>query len=65
MKSSKNFQKSKKKKHFDNDDELRTKKVGSTKKSKYFKREIEEELDESEEFDLFGFKDDDTEESDE
>lgn len=61
MKSSKNFQKSKKTRNFDGDGELRAKKADSSKKSKYFKKEIEDELDEDEEFDLFGFKDDEDE----
>jgi len=58
MKSSKNFQKSKKTKHFDGEGELKAKKGGSSKKSKYFKKEIEDELDDSEEFDLFKFSED-------
>lgn len=58
MKTSKNFHKSKKSKPFDGDGEARLKKVGSpSKKKKYFKREIQEEIDETEEFDLFAFKD--------
>ena len=65
MKSSKNFQKSKKSRHFDNEGEMKLKKVGSSKKTKYFKKEIEDELDESDEFDLFGFNKDDSEEDEE
>ena len=57
MKSSKNFQKAKKTRSFDGDGESRIKKLDSSKKSKYFKKEIEDELDEDEELDLFGFKD--------
>ncbi len=66
MKSSKNFQKSKKTRNSDGDSELRTKKMDSSRKSKYFKKEIENEIDEDEEFDLFGFKDgiDESEEDD-
>jgi len=62
MKSSKNFQKSKKTRHFEHEAETKVKKVGSSKKTKYFKREIEEELDEPEELDLFGFNDNESEE---
>lgn len=64
MKSNKNFQKSKKHRPFDEDNEIRAKKVGSPeKKSKNFKKEIFEEIDEFEEIDLFG-KNEDYEDSD-
>lgn len=58
MKSSKNFHKSKKSTSFDGDNEPRGKKMSTSKKSKYFKKEIEDEIDDDEELDLFGFKDD-------
>ena len=64
MKSNKNFQKSKKTNNFEGDSDTKMKKVDSSKKIKYFKKEIEDEIDESEEFDLFGFNDDDAEEPD-
>ncbi|HRW61892.1 MAG TPA: hypothetical protein P5132_00310 [Bacteroidales bacterium] len=68
MKSNKNFQKSKKQRPFDEEYESRVKKVGSEKKSKNFKREIFEELDEFEEFeeiDLFGKTEEDEDYEDE
>lgn len=59
MKSNKSFQKSKKSKHFDDNQELRIKKVdSSSKKKKNFKKEIYNEIDELEELDLFGNKND-------
>ncbi len=59
MKSSKNFQKTKKTRSFDNEREPRIKKVGNTnKKQKNYKKEIYHEIDEDEELDLFGKKDD-------
>lgn len=57
MKSNKNFQKSKKSVPFNDDREAKVKKVeGSTKKTKYFKKEIFDEIDEFEDLDLFGNK---------
>mgnify|MGYP001276933994 FL=1 len=59
MKSNKNFQKSKKHRPFDEDNEIRAKKVGlPEKKSKNLKKEIFEEIDEFEEIDLFGNNED-------
>lgn len=55
MKSNRNFQKSKKSNSFDEEKELRVKKVGTGKKKKNLKQEIFAEIDEEdEEFDLFG-----------
>ncbi|MCB2197415.1 MAG: hypothetical protein KQH79_16265 [Bacteroidetes bacterium] len=55
MKSNRNFQKTKKSNSFDEEKELKVKKVGTGKKKKNFKKEIFAELDEEEEeFDLFG-----------
>lgn len=55
MKSNRNFQKSKKSNSFDNEKEMRIKKVGAGKKKKNFKQEIFSEIeDDDEEFDLFG-----------
>lgn len=59
MKSNKNFQKSKKSSSFNDDREVKVKKVeGSSKKKKYFKKEIFDEIDEFEDLDLFGNKED-------
>ncbi len=59
MKSNKNFQKSKKSSSFIDDREVKVKKVeGSSKKKKYFKKEIFDEIDEFEDLDLFGNKED-------
>lgn len=64
MKSKRNFQKSKKSNSFDQEREIRIKKVGSDKKKKNFKKEIFSEIDEDdEELDLFG-KDEDSDEED-
>jgi hypothetical protein len=55
MKSSRNFHKSKKPNSFDEEREMKVKKVGTGKKKKNFKQEIYAEIDEvDEEFDLFG-----------
>ena len=58
MKSNKNFQQSKKNKSFENEREMKIKKVNGSKKKKYFKKEIFDEIEEFEDLDLFG-KDDD------
>lgn len=59
MKSNKNFQKSKKSSSFNDDREAKVKKVeDSSKKKKYFKKEIFDEIDEFEDLDLFGNKED-------
>lgn len=58
MKSNKNFQQSKKNKSFENEREMKVKKVNGSKKKKYFKKEIFDEIEEFEDLDLFG-KDDD------
>jgi len=65
MKSNKNFQKSKKHRPFDEEYDSRVKKIGSEKKSKNFKREIFEEIDEFEEIDLFGKNEEDEDYEDE
>ncbi|HKL09436.1 MAG TPA: hypothetical protein VJ896_11720 [Bacteroidales bacterium] len=54
MKSNKNFQKSKKNKSFDNEREMNVKKVTGSKKEKYFKKEIYDEIEEFEDLDLYG-----------
>ncbi|HSH51042.1 MAG TPA: hypothetical protein VK982_04880 [Bacteroidales bacterium] len=54
MKSTKNFQKSKKSKSFDNEREMKIKKVNGPKKKKYFKKEIFDEIEEFEDLDLYG-----------
>lgn len=55
MKSNRNFQKTKKSNSFDEERDMKVKKVGTGKKKKNFKKEIFAELDEEdEEFDLFG-----------
>lgn len=60
MKSSKNFQKSKKSNSFGGTEEMKVKKVSSpSKKEKNFKNTLYNEIDEFEELDLFGYKDDD------
>ncbi len=60
MKSNKNFQKSKKSKSFEGNEEVKVKKVGlSSKKKKNLKKEIFNEIDEFEEIDLFGYKEED------
>jgi hypothetical protein len=60
MKPNKNFQKSKKSNSFDGNEEMRAKKVNSpSKKEKNFKNAMFKEIDELEEIDLFGYKDDD------
>ncbi len=58
MKSNKNFQKSKKNKSFENEREMKVKKVNGSKKKKYFKKEIFDEIEEFEDLDLFGKNDD-------
>lgn len=59
MKSNKNFQKSKKSNSLKDDREVKVKKVeDSSKKKKYFKKEIFDEIDEFEDLDLFGKKED-------
>lgn len=59
MKSNKNFQKSKKANSFDSERDSKVKKVGaSSKKTKYFKKEIFDELDELGDIDLFEEKED-------
>jgi len=58
MKSNKNFQKSKKSKSFDNEREMNVKKVQGSKKKKYFKKEIFDEIEEFEDLDLYGKSDD-------
>ena len=58
MKSNKNFQKSKKSNSFDNEREMKSKKAGEpSKKKKNLKREIYNELEDFEDLDLFGNKD--------
>jgi hypothetical protein len=60
MKSSKNFQKSKKSRSFEGNEDAKVKKVGlSSNKKKNLKKEIYSEIDEFEEIDLFGYKEDD------
>lgn len=55
MKSNRNFQKSKKSNSFDDEKEMKIKKVGAGKKKKNFKQEIFSEIEEDDdEFDLFG-----------
>ena len=57
MKSNRNFQKSKKSNSFDQEREMKSRKaVVFSKKKKYFKREIYEELEEFGDIDLFGNK---------
>ncbi|MFO7827077.1 MAG: hypothetical protein R6V23_00530 [Bacteroidales bacterium] len=58
MKSSKNFQKSKKPKSFDDEREMKAKKANGSKKDKYFKKEIFDEIEEFEDLDLYGKNDD-------
>jgi hypothetical protein len=67
MKSNRNFHKSKKSNSFDEEREMKVKKVGTGKKKKNLKQEIFAELDEEdEEFDLFGRDEDfDSEENSE
>ncbi|MEA2105594.1 MAG: hypothetical protein U9P82_02575 [Bacteroidota bacterium] len=68
MKSNKNFQKSKKNKSFGDEREMKVKKVNASKKQKYFKKEIFDEIEEFEDIDLYGkeddFLDDEEEEND-
>ncbi|MEE4197722.1 MAG: hypothetical protein V2I54_08765 [Bacteroidales bacterium] len=58
MKSNKNFQKSKKNRSFDDEREMKVKKVNGSKKKKYFKKEIFDEIEEFEDLDLFGNNED-------
>lgn len=59
MKSNKNFQKSKKSNSFNDEREIKVKKVGvPSKKKKNFKKEIFDEIEEYEDIDLFGNKED-------
>jgi len=58
MKSNKNFHKSKKSNSFDNEREMKIKKIGIDKKKKNLKQEIFAELDDDEELDLFGRNED-------
>jgi len=65
MKSKRNFQKSKKSNSFEQEREIRIKKIGSSKKKKNFKNEIFAEMDEDqEELDLFGKDEDSFDEED-